>query len=550
MSRNFKGKGASDTIPAWLSLKIRDAGASAYAWGEAELLDRIDPGQRLQRLNDHLTTTVVVAGGAVLTSLGFAINTASGLITLVITAAALLHTRGRAWSPLTLAAVLVAIWPERSEALGVVSLALLGVLAACAYLKGRGARTAAAAASLLSLWAATAALGSMIPLILLAVTACALVAAGVIRPKLSNDIPFLRPGTPPTTIPFLVRVLKRREVRNVPDDIRRKTLGAEGERATALRLMGLQGQRILGITTRAKAIAVHDIASLDPEKTRANLDHLLLTPQGLFVLDTKVFARGSNVALSADSGDVVVTAPGTPGKSIMPLIMALSKECVATRNALGHETTGFLVIHGARVPAGLSVRLADDAVTVEVIDQKDLIGRLDAPRRGGMTGREFKSLAKAVMGIPSASGGRSVPVRPLGITFANRPRVPAPVTPSLVVGGRAPQGERPMENAAGVTPLMARWGQMLSSPPAPADLVQLDLQSIRRGEKFEVFSIAEDLSSVQMYAMTGVCQAPGGELFAWATNGENWEHYNRTGQPVQMVKVPAGNIIAIATSNS
>lgn len=550
MSRNFKRKGASDTIPAWLSLKIRDAGASAYAWGETELLDRIDPDQRLQRLNEHLTMAATLLGAAVITVLGFSINTASGLITLVICAAAQLHSRARTWSPLTLAVVLVAIWPQRSEPISIASLALLGVLAVLAYLRCRGSRSAAAVASLTTLWAAAAGMYDLVPVALVATTGAALIAAGIIRPKLSNDIPFLRPGTPPTTIPPLVRLLKRKAIRNVPDDIRRKTLGAEGERATALRLMGLQGNRVFGIRTRAKAIAVHDVASLDPEKTRANLDHLLLTTQGLFVLDTKVFARGSSVSLSAETSDVLASSTGTPSKSIMPLVQALAKECVATRRALGHEVTGFLVIHGARVPSGISIRLEDEGVTVEVIDQKDLIGRLDAPRRGGLRAGEFKSLAKAVVSIPSASGGRSVPVRPLGITFANRPRVPAPSAPSLVIGGTRPSRSEAAPSGARVSPLMARWDEMLSTPPAPADLADKDLQSLRRGERFEVFSIAEDLSSVQMFAMTGLCQGPEGGLFVWATNDENWHCFQQTNQPVRITKVPAGNIITIATSNS
>jgi hypothetical protein len=149
---------------------------------------------------------------------------------------------------------------------------------------------------------------------------------------------------------------------------------------------------------------------------------------------------------------------------------ALVKECVATRDALSQETMGFLVVHGARVPRGISVRFAQDAVTVEVIDQKDLIGRLDAPRRGGISKREFTSLARAIRNIPSASGGRSVPVRPLRLTFANRPRIAAPAIPALVLQGPpASEGRtEPEVQSARLTGTVAgKWDATLTSPQRP-----------------------------------------------------------------------------------
>jgi hypothetical protein len=317
MTRKFTTKRNADTIPAWLSLKIRDAGASAYAWGESELLDRIDPDHKLQNLNDALNRTGVITASAILAALGFSLNTTSGLITAVIVAAGLVHTGARRWSTLTLGTVLVAMWPLRSEPLGVLSLALLGGLGALAYIQARGTRAAAAGASAGALAASSAGLPELLPVILLMSAIGAMVAAGIIRPKLGNEVPFLRPGPPPSTIPWLVRVLKRNDIKHLPDDIRRKTLGAEGERATALRLMGLQGHSLLGVRTRAKALAVHDIASLDTSKTQANLDHLVLTTSGLFVLDTKVFAAGSAVAVSTDTQDVLVMTAGGQSKSIL-----------------------------------------------------------------------------------------------------------------------------------------------------------------------------------------------------------------------------------------
>jgi hypothetical protein len=543
MSPKFTAKRSTDTIPAWLSLKIRDAGASAYAWGESELLDRIDPGHKLQNLNDALNRAGVVTASALLVALGFSLNTTSGLITAVVVAAGLVHTGARRWSTLTLGVVLVAMWPLRSEALGILALALLVGLGALAYVQARGSRTAAAVASLGALAVSSAGLPDLLPVALVIAATVALATAGVIRPKLGNDVPFLRPGPPPSTIPWLIRVLKRSDIKHVPDDIRRKTLGAEGERATALRLMGLQGHSLLGIRTRAKALAVHDIASLDTSKTRANLDHLVLTTGGLFVLDTKVFAAGSTVAVSTDTQDVLVLTAGGQSRSILPLIEALMKECVATRDALSQETTGFLVVHGARVPRGISVRFAQDGVAVEVIDQKDLIGRLDAPRRGGISKRDFASLARAIRNIPSASGGRSVPVRPLRLTFANRPRVAAPTTPSLVFQAVAAPARPGAQPARPKNDVAGKWDAMLTSPPAPADLVDSDMRDLARGRQFEVFSIAEDLSSVAMFAVTGPCQAEDGSIYVWATDGPNWAAFMQTNRPVSITKVPLGQII-------
>jgi hypothetical protein len=544
MARKFTAKRSADTIPAWLSLKIRDAGASAYAWGETELLERIDPDHKLQSLSDAVTRTAIVAASALLVTLGFSLNTASGLITVVIAAAGLVHTGARRWSSLTLGTVLVAMWPLRSEALGMFALALFVALGVLGYIQARGSRVSAALASYGALAVAAAGVTELLPVVLLLAATGTLVACGIIRPKLGNDVPFLRPGPPPSTIPWLVRVLKRRDIKHVPDDIRRKTLGAEGERATALRLMGLQGQSLLGFRTRAKALAVHDIASLDSSKTRANLDHLVLTIGGVFVLDTKVFAAGSTVAVSSDEQDVVVLTPGGQTKSVLPLIHALVKECVAAREALSQVTTGFLVIHGARVPRGISVRFERDGVTVEVIDQKDLIGRLDAPRRGGISRREFASLSRAIRNIPSASGGRSVPTRPLRLTFTKRPHVPAPTTPSLIFQqsdpAPAPSGTQP---ARMPDEFMGKWDAMLTSPPAPADLVDADMRGLARGHEFEVFSIAEDLSSVSMYAMTGPCMSTDGSMFVWATDGPNWRAFMQTKRPVAITRVPLGQII-------
>lgn len=543
MSRRTARKRNTDTIPTWLSLKIRDAGASAYAWGESELLVRLDPDQKLQRLSGIVNGAAVLGGSATLVATGFSINTASGLITLVIAAAGIIHAGIRQWSPLWLGAVLVALWPLRSEFFGVVALVLLGTLGALAYLGARGGRGYAVAAAFGSLAAAAAGAAELTPLVLLLVTGVAFVAAGVIRTRLGNEVVFLRPGTPPSTIPWLIRLLKRRAIKNTPDEIRRKTLGAEGERATALRLMGLQGHSFFGIRTRAKALAVHDVASLDSGKTRANLDHLVLTTGGLYVLDTKVFASGSSVAISDHPHDVVVVTSGGQQKSILPLIQSLVNECVAAREALSHDTTGFLVIHGARVPRGISIRFELENVTVEVIDQKDLIGRLDRPRRGGISKGEYASLSKAIRNIPSASGGRSVPVRPLRLTFANRPRIPAPTAPSLVFGSLAPAAAPSLEPARAVDAVLEAWDAMLTSPPAPADLVDADMRVLSRGQRFEVFSIAEDLSSVQMFAVTGPCQGADASLYVWATDEPNWNAFLRTKRPVAITTVPLGQII-------
>lgn len=549
MSRKTSRKRNADTIPGWLSLRIRDAGASAYAWGESELLARIDPDQKLQRLSDMVSAAAILGGSALLVVLAFCINTASGLTTLVIAAASTIHTRARHWSPIWLGAVLVALWPLRSEALGLLALVLFGALGCLAYLGARGGRAAAAVAALGSLAAAALGVPELIPMVLLLVAGAALVAAGIIRPTLGNDVPFLRPGAPPSTIPWLIRVVKRRAVKNMPDEIRRKTLGAEGERATALRLLGLQGHSFLGVRTRARALAVHDVASLDSAKTRANLDHLVLTTGGLFVLDTKVFASGSSVAVSSQTQDVFVLAAGGQQKSILPLIQALVKECVATREALSHDTTGFLVIHGARVPRGISIRFELENVTVEVIDQKDLIGRLDRPRRGGISKGEYASLSRALRNIPSASGGRNVPVRPLRLTFANRPRIPAPTVPLLVFGSTGPAITPDVVPERRLDAVLEAWDAMLTSPPAPADLVDADMRGLSRGQRFEVFSIAEDLSSVQMFAVTGPCQGSDSSLYVWATDEPNWEAFVRTKRPVAITRVPLGQIIIASNVN-
>lgn len=551
MPSNRPFKRSKDTAPAWVSLKIRDAGSSAFAWGESELLSIIDPAGKLQQLTTAINTAAILAASSILIALGFSINTASGLLTVVAVAAGLIHHHARDWSPLTLTAALIALWPLGSGALGMVSLGLLAGIGVLAYLQSPQSRIVVFVAVAGSLLVSGSGLPGMVPAVLAAGLLWGLLAAGIIRPKVGNDLPFQRPGPPPSTIPWLIRVIKRREIRNAPNEIRRKTLGAAGERSTALRLLGLQGQSRFGVRMRAKSVAVHDIASLDAGKTRANLDHLVLTSGGLFVLDTKVFASGSSVSVVAENGDVVVAQDGQP-KSILPLIVALARECIATRDALSHEAVGFLVIHGARVPRGISVLFEREGVTVEVIDQKDLIGRLDPPRRGGMPSREYAALSRAIRNIPSASGGRSVPVRPLRLTFANRPRITAPANPALTLPAleQSKAGSGATDTVRLPDAIQSDWDSMLATPPAPLDLVEEDMRGMRRGQGFEVFAITQDLSSYRLYAMSGPSQGADGGLFVWATDGANWEAFQETNRPVALTRVPVGHIIITADTNN
>jgi Nuclease-related domain len=109
--------------------------------------------------------------------------------------------------------------------------------------------------------------------------------------------------------------------------------GAEGERHTA---------RLLDRLTRDGYVVFHDLAM--PGNTSANVDHLVIGPTGLFVIDSKQW-----------TGSVHQSADGLAWHNHYPLDRTLETvrwEAEAVGRLLGTHTTPLLCVHGAHVQGG------------------------------------------------------------------------------------------------------------------------------------------------------------------------------------------------------
>jgi Nuclease-related domain len=109
--------------------------------------------------------------------------------------------------------------------------------------------------------------------------------------------------------------------------------GAAGERHTA---------RLLDRLTRDGYVVFHDLAM--PGNTSANVDHLVIGPTGLFVIDSKQW-----------TGSVHQSADGLAWHNHYPLDRTLETvrwEAEAVGRLLGTHTTPLVCVHGAHVHCG------------------------------------------------------------------------------------------------------------------------------------------------------------------------------------------------------
>jgi hypothetical protein len=109
--------------------------------------------------------------------------------------------------------------------------------------------------------------------------------------------------------------------------------GAHGERHTA---------RLLDRLTHDGFVIFHDLAV--PGNTRANVDHLVIGPTGVFVIDSKQW-----------TGSVLQGADGLVWHNHYPLDRTLEKvrwEAQQVSRLLGSRAAALLCIHGAHVHSG------------------------------------------------------------------------------------------------------------------------------------------------------------------------------------------------------
>ncbi|WP_338933259.1 nuclease-related domain-containing protein [Streptomyces netropsis] len=132
----------------------------------------------------------------------------------------------------------------------------------------------------------------------------------------------------------------------VSEEVRRWRRGAEGERRTA---------RILAPLTRRRNgwVVLHDRAL---PRTRANLDHVILRPDGgaAHYCDSKALHPGARV--SVRGGILYVGRRAYPA-----MLQTVMWEAAQAAQLLGVPVTPVIAVHGAKVPGG---RIACGGITI------------------------------------------------------------------------------------------------------------------------------------------------------------------------------------------
>lgn len=568
---------------------MEEAGASAYQWYSNELLAHVDPSGvrcRVARAVHVAVLLAVVVGAAWAApgrwwSVAVAVVGGIGLLrarfsqlpwpTTVVIGACLLSPFVFTAAPLVAALGLLALhaWlPYRLHSHADVT--LIAVLAAGLLSDPPQWRVWATIVGGLVLAALVARviergpLPSLIP------------RGGLGAPPLDARIP-----PPPTRIPWLVaqlpktkRALARLEGKDTSASaemtsaevkaIRRKQVGGAAERKTALILLGLKpfrGSRI-----------VHDVDL--PGADRANIDHVVMTNAGVFVLDSKKYGTSpfrdrNGRMVTGDPGEVrwesgrLVHATKGQTRVLTHSVSNIVWACQRTSQTLGVPVTGVMVVHGADVQPGLT--LCPEGVPIYVVCAEKLLSLLENGDScfAGWQGRRRRIAVREWgmrRGLRSSTLRRSpVLVRPLGLR--GLPRIPwrqgmqqgtpapePPRTPSVVRPAPGPALAQP---APSVIPLeqdvrdrlARRWEQMLASEPEPLDDVEPGLRGLWRGTPFEVLNVSgDDMTSTRYVAMTGPCHGVEG-AYVWACGPEQYQVFCDKKDPVSLVTVPLAQIM-------
>jgi Nuclease-related domain len=157
--------------------------------------------------------------------------------------------------------------------------------------------------------------------------------------------------------------------------------GAEGERATAA---------LLELLDPAIFKVLHDRAL---PGTNANLDHLVIAPGGVFVVDSKYWTGR------------VVAAHGRVyyrGEDLATLLAPVGAEARAVTRCLGVVPAVLVCVHGTTLPGGrLRVPLTDGTVAM-VIEARDLLGTLTGGDQVLGDGQVRRLAAQARRALPDA----------------------------------------------------------------------------------------------------------------------------------------------------
>lgn len=453
-------------LPPHLSRLIEEAGASAYQWHDQSLAEHVDRSGFLHKVSRalnyaHVALAVlvlaallifraealpVIAGGLV--GVGWVVRrfrVPTWIVSAIAMIAALDPARTAPWAITAAAAIAVVVWiliPPRHRDRTFLWSALAMTLTTGLSLE-EPLRSA------------------LVVLTVLVTFASAVWFSGVRtipRPfaRVSQEDLDNRPPSPPTSLPWLVRLMKAREIEDEPSEIARKRIGADGERRTAIMLLALE---------RGKGTRIaHDVAI--PGADSANADHVVLARTGLFIIDSKQYGRRDDPGLvTYDQGSrEIVHRTNRGSRSIEQSLRTAAWAVEGVSNVVGVPGRAILAIHNAAVAKGLTV--VRNGVEIEVIPSWQLGERIDK----SAPALTWAQMATGRMGMfrlkSSTTGGSPFVTSPRGLqrsarefvgermTQANGPEVTHLTQPKEKGGGgsskkRAPSSRESRQSQAG-----------------------------------------------------------------------------------------------------
>lgn len=389
---------------------LTEAGASAYAWYEEELENRLSPGEGARKKSDAIEVALFLGALAVATycmaaSSGHAVlipalamlyvlaNWAFGrgffpapwkltllLSTLSVSTATTVTQQQGLWVGIGVLAAGIALTRNvmhlyREPALVVfhVGAALTGSLTTLNLGGGWFPGIVAIISGVLTSW--------VFAYFIQGKRAMSLLPVHLRREQFLWTLP-----DPPTRLPFLLRRRARKFEENSSierklgardqDDavIDIKKIGGAGERKTGLLLLGMKRGRWTRI--------IHDVVI--PGATKGgNADHVVLARSGGWVLDSKQFgsSKDPGVVRRINTGEIVhVTRRGA--RDLAQTMRTVAWAVRGIRTEMQIPFRGMLVVHNAEVEGILSVVVpgrvpTDGDVTVDVISAQHLIAYLD-----------------------------------------------------------------------------------------------------------------------------------------------------------------------------
>lgn len=389
---------------------LSQAGASVYAWYEAELEQHLDPYGRARRRGRVIETSVFLVSMAVAT---YAMAATSGHAVLIPFMAMVylivnwVIGRGMAPAPWKATVALSALsvstataqTQEQSVWIGVgsifggvllsrVVMHLYREVALVAFHVGAGVVGSVAVLTLgLGGSAGVAALmggflsGWVMAWVLQGRRAMSLLPVRLRREQFTWALP-----DPPSRLPLGLRkqarefarrgVAERKVGARSPEAaaIDMKKIGGAGERKTGLLLLGLKRRRWTRI--------VHDVAI--PGATKGgNADHVVLARSGGWVLDSKQFGSAKDPGVVRRTNtDEIVHVTGHRSRDLDQTLRTVAWAVRGIRREMQVPFRGLLVVHGAAVEDGLSVVVPgpgplDGEVTVDVVAARHLVAYLD-----------------------------------------------------------------------------------------------------------------------------------------------------------------------------